>query len=106
MLVSEFIAEMGYKDKTATMCANVLMNHGHIFVKDVLQANPATFFSYKLYGAGCQEILFDCLNKAGLRFGMSKREEISDKMFEMSVEYLKSLGYDVILVKGEEAFKA
>lgn len=103
MTTEKFLSTFGKVGKIPSLCAHMLMENGFPTMKDVLLSNPKEIMQVPNFGSSCFAVLIEAMNECGLKFGEIPDTPIPEDsdMFKMSLAYLKSLGYNVILVKGE-----
>lgn len=102
MTPEQFLSHNGKVGKLPSLCAHMLMENGYPTMKDVLCSSPKEIMQVPNFGSSCLSVIMEAMASCGLKFGVIPEAQIPEntEMFKMSVGYLKSLGYHVILVKG------
>lgn len=97
----QFLSRNGKIGKIPSLCAHMLMENGFPTMRDVLMSNPKEIMKVPNFGSSCLSVLMETMANCGLKFGELPDTPEEIDMFKMSVAYLKSLGYQVVLIKGE-----
>lgn len=95
-----FFVAMKICGKIPSLCVNLLESHGYNTMLDVVSTTREELLGIHNFGTACLFTLEKAMSLGGLSFGTIEDKQDND-MYKMAVAYLKSLGYQVILVKGK-----
>lgn len=97
----KFLYQNGKVGKIPSLCAHMLIENGYPTMRDVIVSSPKEIMKVPNFGSSCLSVLMEAMSECGLKFGSLPEIPEDGEMLKMSVGYLKSLGYQVVLVKGE-----
>lgn len=101
MSPSMFFNAVGVVGKIPSLCVNMLEKNGYKTMLDVVSSTPEEIMKVPNVGASCLLALNKAMEIGGLSFVKLKENFEETDMFKMSITYLKSLGYSVVLTRGE-----